>query len=1276
MNSPGTLAGELGLADLEAGPAHVAAENPEAYIPGDRRRALAAGVTMPDRVGGAALFADISGFTPLTEALATELGPQRGAEELTTHLNRVFHGLIAELDRYGGEVIYFSGDAITCWLDGDEGLRAVACALAMQDVMGRMQQVVTPAGTRVQLGMKVAIAVGEARRFVVGDPDVQLMDVLAGRLVDALALAEHQARRGEVVMDEATLEAIGGGVEIGELRHDPESGHIYCVVTRLLESVEPVPAHPPHEPLPAEVVKQWLLPSVYERLRARRGEFMAELRPAYPLFLRFGGIDYDRDDDAPAKLDAFVCHVQRIVTSFGGNLVHLALGDKGAYLYAVFGSPVAHEDDAARAAAAALELRDLPAITAARDIQLGITYGRLRSGMYGHAQRQAFTCLGDSVNLAARLMSSAPPGEIYATERVRAAAGAVFQWNELGSISVKGKAEPVAAFALVGSKPRAARAHGSHEFPLIGRGRELELLSANSDASLARQGRIVGIAAEAGMGKSRLVAELARTAGERGILVATGECQAYGTHTSYFVWRAVWATLFGLNDSLPGEQQLASVETQLAAIDPSLMPRAPLLGALLDLAIPDNELTASFDAKLRKASLESLLVDCLRAQAASTPLLIVLEDCHWIDPLSRDLLEVLARASADLRVMVTVAYRPARTVGGGLKLELLPYFSEIALTELDEHFAGEMIAAKVQRMLGGSAMAPEALVKLVTARAQGNPFYIEELLNYLVSQGVDLRSETALRNVELPESLHSLILSRIDGLSEAPRQTLKVASVVGRSFAAPMLPGAYPEIGALPEVRAQLAVLTEADLVNVDVEAEQTYLFKHAITQQVAYENLPFSLRSLLHERVGGYIERSEPDAIDRHLDLLAHHFWHTDNLPKKREYLQRAGIAAQSAYANTSAIDYFERLAPLIDGEAKVDALLKLGSVLDVIGEWRRAEDAVNQGLALAVTLGDTSLRSSAQTALADIARKQGRFDEAVALLDAARTGFEDAGDHSGIARVQHLLGTVAAQQGDYDTAEKSYERSLAIRESLGDKASMGSLLSNLGIIAEYRGDYEASRAFHERAMALRTETGDRRAIAISATNLGMIALAQKHFDEARQFFDRCMLLTREVGDVWMAAVCDTNLGNASRSLGEYDLARKYYAESLAAHHKFDDRWSLAFLLEDVGMLAAMEGDAPSALELMGAADALREGSKVPRPPSRQEEIDNALAAAAGSMSDHEREMLRGNGRSLDLPAAVEHALAFCEEPARRAMVRGRSVGKGAVKRAARVASNERART
>ena len=1196
---------------------------------------------MPDRVHGAGLFADISGFTPLTEALANELGPQRGAEVLTAILGDVISAVIDELDRFGGDVIYFSGDAITCWIDGDDGTRATACALAMQSAMARVGSITTPGGTPITLAMKVAIAVGPARRFVVGVPRVQLIDVLAGRLVDQLADAEHHAEKGDVVLHETAMAAIGDRVAIRETREDHENGRRYGVVDRLLVDVaESRVEEPP--PLPESVVRQWLLPAVYERMRTGRGEFLAELRAAYPLFLRFGGIDYDDDDDADVKLDAFVSRAQEILDGFGGNVLQLTLGDKGAYLYGVFGSPLAHEDDAARAASAALELLDLEATTAATDIQVGITHGRLRSGTYGHPMRRTFVCLGDAVNLSARLMSAAPPGRIYVSRTLHDDAGDAFRWEQLPSMKVKGKADAVEVFALTGALTRTSRRQTRYELPIVGRRAELGQLDARLDQARGGRGQVVGIAADAGMGKSRLVAEFVRNARRAGLNVAFGECQAFGTTTSYLAWREVWRTLFGVDEAASVERQRAAIERALSAIDPALLPRAPLLEAVVGIAIPDNELTAAFDPKLRKASLEDLLSRCLAA-IATRPQVIVLEDCHWIDEPSKDLLDVLVRASAGLPVCFVVAYRPATEPGGDLGLERLPQFGEIGLGLLDAAEIRQVIRSKLSQLIGGDRETPEPLVELITTRAEGNPFYVEELLNYLVTRGVDPGDLDALQDLTLPNSLQSLILGRIDQLDEEPRRTLKVASVLGRVFNAPVLPRVYPQIGTLETVRGQLDELRSLDLIALDREAEQAYLFRHILTQTVAYESMPFALRATLHHRVGEDLEAGGTEVIERSLDLLAYHYWRSEDDAKKRTYLGLAAAAAAATYANAAAIDYYERLVPLLEGSEHVAALLKLGRILELVGDWGRAEAVTAEALDLATAVGDGDAQGWAHVGLAELARKQGQFDPATVQIDAASGCFEAAGDEAGLGQVLHLAGTVAAMTGDMPTARRRYEESLAIRQRLGDLAKVGALYSNLAIVAEHEGKPEETRRLNELALETRRQAGDRWGVGVSLNNLGALAIREGHTEEGRRQVEEALHLMLEVGDALFAATTRSLLGNAARDVGDFDSARRMYREGLTALAAMDDPISTAEMLEDVALLATATGDHRRAVELVEAADVIRKDVGSVVSSASEDEFAARLAPSLEALGEEAAQAASERGRQLDQAGAIAAALEVC---------------------------------
>ncbi|HLB50469.1 MAG TPA: adenylate/guanylate cyclase domain-containing protein, partial [Anaerolineales bacterium] len=327
-----------------------------AYLPVDRAHALARGETLPSRTQGAVLFADISGFTPLTEALARQFGPRRGAEELTRRLNQVYDALVAEIHRHGGSVIGFSGDAMTCWFDEKaEGgrmkdeedlsyrlppspLRATACALAMQNTIQAFAQVPLPSAPPIALTMKVAVATGSARRFAVGDPAIQLLDVLAGTTLARMAAAEHLAQRGEVIGDASTIATLEGRAEVMEWRVDEATGERFAVIGGLQAAhlAHAEPATP--AALTADQCRPWLLPVIYERLRSGQGEFLTELRLAVALFVRFEGIDYDGDEVAGEKLNAFIRRAQTVLAKFEGVLLQLTTGDKGSYLHAAFGA--------------------------------------------------------------------------------------------------------------------------------------------------------------------------------------------------------------------------------------------------------------------------------------------------------------------------------------------------------------------------------------------------------------------------------------------------------------------------------------------------------------------------------------------------------------------------------------------------------------------------------------------------------------------------------------------------------------------------------------------------------------------------------------------------------------------------------------------------------------------------------------------------------------------------------------------------------------------------
>ncbi len=1226
-------------------------ESPSVYIPMDRRQALAHGQSLPDRVQGTALFADISGFTPLTEALARELGPQRGSEEITRHLNLVYDAVIAEVHGYGGSVIGFSGDAITCWFDQDTGLRAVASGLAMQAAMARFAHVAVPSGKTMPLAVKTSIACGSARRFLVGNPEQWMVEVLAGQTLNRLAQVDHHTQGGEVVLDTATAVALGDQVQVAAWRNDEQRACAYAVIQGLNQPA-PASAWPPlaDGAINDAIARPWLLPPVYERLRSGLGEFLAELRPAVSLFMSFTGLDYDHDREAERKLDLFVRQVQTILAQYAGNLIQLTIGDKGSYLYAAFGAPVAHEDDALRAASTALALRDLACrLDFIDEARLGIAQGRMRTGAYGSSTMRTYGVLGNATNLAARLMQAAAPDQILASDPVYQAIGDALDWETLPPIQVKGRSEPVAIHNLLGERQRRALRslfEALDETPLVGREQEIALLAQEMDQAAAGHGQVVGLTGEAGMGKSRLVAEAVRLASQRGWLHYGCECSSYGVNTSYHAWHAIWWHFFELDPAWPLATQIEALHRQLDRIDPALTRRLPLLGAALNLPIPDNDLTASFDAKLRKSSLEALLVECLRARSQQAPVLLISENCQWLDPLSYDLLEVVARAIVNMPVLLLLAYRePQLAYLQEPRISGLDHYSELELAPFTAEEAQALITLKLSQAYGASLSIPPELVERVAERAGGNPFFIDELLTYLQTQGIDPQDKAALAKLDLPTSLQSLILSRLDQLADSPRITLKVASVVGRSFEAATLWGYYPSLGSEQQVKENLRSLERVDLTFQEApEPELIYAFRQILTQEVSYESLPFATRAALHEQLGQFIERAFADQLDQHLDQLAYHYGASQNVAKKREYLLKAGERAQRAYNNAAAINYFQRVLPLLEEFEQVPVMLKLGQVLDLVGRWQQAGEIFASALQLAQKLDDALLVAQCETVLGEHLRKRGQYKQALQWLEQAQARFETLGDLAGVGQALHYAATITGEMAQYEQAQALFEASLVVRRALNDQANIASLLSNLGIIARRRGDNALARTYYTESLHIRQQLGGRWAIGVSLNNLGLLALTEGNHIEAQWQLEQALVIWREVGDRWAIANTLIELGNLARERGNYFGAAALYGESLAINRELNDKLAIAYLFEDIGCLAALQGAPKRALRLVAAAAALRDAIGAPLAPAESVRLQEKLATTRQQLSEEDQQAAEAEGRALSFDQAIELATHWTE--------------------------------
>lgn len=1150
------------------------------------------------------LFADVSGFTALSEALGAT--GKDGTEQLTEILNDYFGPMISLIESYGGIIGKFGGDAMTVlfpFLEEEASTtarRAIQCALAMQARMGDYAAIRTRAGV-YGLSMKAGLAAGSVFCTTIGDPTLRLEYIIAGSALDRCAEAEHHALAGEVVVQDSLLK-IAAPVKVGERRDG------FSVVRALPGEAltKPLPELPEFSAAAAQIAAAYIHPSIAQRLREGQLSFVNEHRKVTILFINFSGYDYDGDPLAGKKLQEYLLQIIQITSHYDGYLNKVDMGDKGSKCLLLFGAPIAHEDDAERALRCALEIRQTPGC----ETRIGVNTGFVYCGQVGSENRHEYTVMGDAVNLAARLMQAAGQGQILVGEATYRDASRAFEWGQEQQITVKGKTHPVLAYPL-GEIKRGIRLglqEPRYTLPMVGRQAEMQIIDECLSQGVAGQGQIVGLTAEAGMGKSRLAAEAVKLALQRNYRVFGGECLSHGTNTPYLVWRNLLSGLFGLDSSWPAEVQYNHLEEQLASIHPILAQRLPLLGTALNLPFPENEITRLLDARLRKSSLEDLVITCIRHYSQSGPLLLILEDCHWIDPLSDDLLEVVGRGIVNAAVLILVVYRPPEANRQPPALTGLSHFTEIRLSEFNQQEAAHLISLKLRQLFGTSQDVQEDFVQRITQRAQGNPFYIDEMVNLIHDRGIDPADSQAWRNLDLPDSLHSLIISRIDQLEEATKTTLKVASVIGRSFRASWLWGAYPAVGTPEQVKSHLAQLSRLDITPLDKpEPELEYLFKHIVTREVAYESLALATRTMLHGQVGMFLERTYADDLERYLDLLAYHYGLSQNIAKQREYYRKAGQAAQAAYANEAAVEYYQRLLPLVEGVSRVEVMLSLGEVWQLTGRWSEARDLYQQAIQLASYAGDRHILARCQYAIGALARSEGSFAEALSWLKQAQRGFSAVQDSRGVSEATREIGIIHWSQGNLQEALECFNECLRLATQSGDARGIFRALGNIGLVYKVQGDYAQALSYYERCRQIAEEIGDRLGVSAALGNMGNIYLEEGKIQLALEHHTQNLHIALELGYRFGVSVAIGNLGEIYFLLGDYDRALRCYAYNLRLALELGDRPGVARTLWQLGNTYADLEQFETAEQLLSQAIAL--GRTLDTPYDLSEYLDSLSA-------------------------------------------------------------------
>ena len=866
----------------------------------------------------------------------------------------------------------------------------------------------------------------------------------------------------------------------------------------------------------------------------------------------------------------------------------------GDGVMALFGAPLAHEDHAQRACHAALAIQnslDRHSQKLKEDLsidfkmRIGLNSGPVVVGAIGDDLRMDYTAIGDTINLASRMQTSAAPGAIYASAHTHRLAKDFFTFSPLGALPVKGKEEPQETFVLISLgevKTRIEASAVSGLTPFVGRAKEMAVLTEALEKARSGSGQVVGIVGEAGVGKSRIILEMKCLFPDTAML--EGQCLHYGGSMAYLPFLDILRSYFGIKE---GEREFLinkKMKEKLAIIDASLI--SPFQDLL---SLEPDKTYRMLEPKQKQERIFEALRDLFIRESQKNPVVLIVEDLHWIDKTSEEFLDYLIGWLTSTPILLILLYRPEYTHRWASK----SFYTNIRMDQLSIPTSSEL----VQSILSEGEIVPE-LRDLILGKAAGNPLFMEELTHSLLENGSIQKKEDRyvlskkLSDIQVPDTIQGIIAARIDRLDESLKRIMHVASVIGREFA-------FRILQSITEMKEDL----KSHLLNLQglefiyerrLFPELEYIFKHALTQEVAYNSLLLARRKEIHGRIGKAIEELYPDRLEEFYEMLAYHYAQGEGLEKAGQYLTLSGTKSARRHSLWEAHSFYKealttlhRLPETVERKKQeLDVLVLANTPFSLLGYPEGSLDMLQEGEALAKELRDNrslaffygklsafySFRGNHLLGVqySERALEEGRKSEDVDLIVPVAYGIGNS--YMGSGQLDKL---VAMVPGALDLLEKKERTS----DFFGLPANPYSWLCGLcGLGLGMLGNFLEGEPFLEKGLRHAARIGDLRASAMVEMCYGSFCATKGDWKAAAEHDQKNIGYSEEAKFLVTLDWGWGMLGSACAYLGDPETGRSYGEKGLRMQRDAGIEWFLSMQHLFLGGIHLQRGDLENA--------------------------------------------------------------------------------------------------